>query len=195
MDQLKSLSEDEPLLAQIMLLQTVKGRANTSAVVAAIFDLLGGPVEFDELVNTLAALLGIRDRAVESTDWNEDPRALSISARDPDPAWRAEKRIFLQRLWDEVRELPPNQRAALLLNLKDADGRGCIALFPAAGIASVRQLAEALEISVEDFSGWWNELPFDDAKIASLFQTTRQQVINARKSARERLARRLKGFI
>src|SRR5688572_4093145 len=47
-DRLKSLSDDDSLLAQIMLLQTAKGRANTSDVVAAIFNRLGGPVEFDE---------------------------------------------------------------------------------------------------------------------------------------------------
>jgi hypothetical protein len=37
-------------------------------------------------------------------------------------------------------------------------------------------------------------LPLDDATIAGLLGLTRQQVINLRKSARERLARRLKGF-
>jgi len=38
-------------------------------------------------------------------------------------------------------------------------------------------------------------LPLEDAKIAELLQLTRRQVINARKSARQRLTRRLKGFI
>jgi hypothetical protein len=41
----------------------------------------------------------------------------------------------------------------------------------------------------------WNDLPIEDARIAELLGVTRQQVINARKSGRERLARRLKGFI
>ena len=34
--------------------------------------------------------------------------------------------MFLQRLWEELTQLPVNQRAALLLNLKDASGFGCI---------------------------------------------------------------------
>jgi hypothetical protein len=38
-------------------------------------------------------------------------------------------------------------------------------------------------------------LLLEDAKIAELLQLTRRQVINARKSARRRLTRRLKGFI
>jgi hypothetical protein len=59
----------------------------------------------------------------------------------------------------------------------------------------VRQLADVLQISVESFAEVWNDLPLEDAKIAELLGLTRQQVINARKSGRERLARRLKGFI
>jgi hypothetical protein len=52
-----------------------------------------------------------------------------------------------------------------------------------------------LEISADEFAAVWNDLPIEDARIAELLGLTRQQVINARKSGRERLARRLKGFI
>ena len=52
-----------------------------------------------------------------------------------------------------------------------------------------------LEIGVEDFAAVWNDLPLEDMRIAELLGLTRQQVINSRKSGRERLARRLKGFI
>jgi hypothetical protein len=82
-----------------------------------------------------------------------------------------------------------------LLNLKDpGTGAGCITLFPVTGIASVRQIAAALELTAEEFAAIWNELPLEDARIAELLGLTRQQVINARKSGRERLARRLRGF-
>ncbi len=67
--------------------------------------------------------------------------------------------------------------------------------FPATGIATMRQLAQALEMSAESFAEVWNDLPIEDTRIAELLGLTRQQVINARKSGRERLARRLKGFI
>jgi hypothetical protein len=103
--------------------------------------------------------------------------------------------MFLQRLWEELQQLPRNQRAALLLNLKEANGFSCITLFPATGIATLRQLAVAVEMSAESFAELWNELPLEDARIAELLGLTRQQVINARKSGRERLARRLKGFL
>jgi RNA polymerase sigma factor (sigma-70 family) len=192
--QLGRLTDDEVLLAHIGMFGSGR-QQELGAALAAIFNHLGSPIEFDELVSALAALLGIRDQPIESIAENEDAIAFQAAAGEPDPAWQVEKRIFLQRLWEELQQLPVNQRAALLLNLKDADGRGCIALFPATGIATLRQLADALEMSADGFAQLWNELPLEDARIAELLGLTRQQVINARKSGRERLTRRLKGFI
>jgi RNA polymerase sigma factor (sigma-70 family) len=165
-----------------------------AGAVASIFDYAGGPVEFDELVTAVAAIQGISDQPVESLADDEDG-GFDPAATNPDPAWRIEKKMFLQRLWEELTQLPVNQRAALLLNLKDASGFGCITLFPAIGIATIRQIAAALEFPAQRLAELWNELPIEDARIAELLGLTRQQVINARKSGRERLARRLKGFI
>jgi hypothetical protein len=185
--------EVEKLPAHLRTLKSSKPQELADAI-AAIFNHLGGPVEFDELVSTLASLLGISDQPAEALAGDEDA-APELAAVGPSQAWQIEKRMFLQRLWEELQQLPLNQRAALLLNLKDASGSGCITLFPATGIATVRQLAKALEISAERFAEVWNELPLEDARIAELLGLTRQQVINARKSGRERLTRRLKGFI
>ncbi len=191
---LEHLSDDEKLLAHIRRLKSGKQQELGDAL-AAIFNHLGGPVEFDELVSALGKLLLIGDQPIESITENEESVASNIASGEPDTAWQVEKRIFLQRLWEELQQLPLNQRAALLLNLKGADGCGCIALFPATGIATVRQLADALEMSADSLAQLWNELPLEDARIAELLELTRQQVINARKSGRERLSRRLKGFI
>lgn len=184
----RNLSDVEKLPAHI---RKAPGLAET---VASIFDYAGGPIEFDELVTAVAAIQGISDQPVESLAEDEEG-GFDPAAPDPDPAWRIEKKLFLQRLWEELTQLPVNQRAALLLNLKDASGFGCITLFPAIGIATIRQLAAALELPAERLAELWNELPIEDARIAELLGLTRQQVINARKSGRERLARRLKGFI
>jgi DNA-directed RNA polymerase specialized sigma24 family protein len=191
---LRQVSDDDGLLARVGLLKTCK-QQEWGGTLAAIFNCLGGPIEFDELVSALAELLQIRDQPMESTDQNEDAVGFRATSGEPDTAWQVEKRIYLQRLLEEVRQLPSNQRAALLLNLKDAGGLGCIALFPATGIATVRQLADMLEMSAERLAVLWSELPLEDARIAEMLGLTRQQVINVRKSARERLARRLKGFI
>lgn len=190
----RHLSDVEGLPNHIRTLKSDKPQELADAV-ASIFNHVSGPIEFDELVSAIAAIQGITDQPIESLAEDGDASASIPATSEPDQAWRMEKRVFLQRLWEELQQLPLNQRAALLLNLKDPSGFGCITLFPATGIASVRQLAAALEISPESFAAVWNDLPLEDAKIAELLNLTRQQVINARKSGRERLARRLKGFI
>ena len=189
----RHLSELEGLPNHIRTLKSEKPQELADAV-ATILNHAGGPIDFDELVSAIAAIQGISDQPIESLADDEGDASMPV-APEPDQAWRMEKRMFLERLWEELQQLPLNQRSALLLNLKDPSGFGCITLFPATGVASVRQLADALEISAEKFAEVWNDLPLEDAKIAELLGLTRQQVINARKSGRERLARRLKGFI
>ncbi len=191
-DGLRRLLQDEKLL------ESLGGGGDSVDIkeaLATIFNHIGGPVEFNELVKTVAALLQIKDRELESVDADSDDKLVELADQEADVAWRVEKRIFLQRLWEELRQLPLHQRVALLLNLRDHNGRGCIALFPATGIASIDQLAEALEMSEEQLAELWSEMPLEDSKIAELLQRTRQQVVSARQSARRRLERRLKGFL
>jgi DNA-directed RNA polymerase specialized sigma24 family protein len=193
-DRLKLLSDDAEILYRIRLLKSWK-QAEWGGALTAIFNCLRAPIEIDRLVGVLAGLLQVEDRPIESIDQIEDISRLEVPDGRPDAARQTERRIFLRRLWEEVRQLPLNQRAALLLNLRDHEGRGCLALFPVLGIATFRQIAEVLEMSAEKLAELCNGLPLDDAKIAELLHLTRRQVINARKSARQRLTRRLKGFI
>lgn len=167
--------------------------AEFSAYLTALFTRLRLPIELDDLVRLSAGLLQVSDEALISTTTEEGGEIFEAVSGD-DVAWQVEKRLFLQRLWEELQQLPLPQRRALLLNLRDAAGNGCIALFPAVGVASLRQLAAALELPLEQFAGLWPQLPLEDAAIAELLNLTRQQVINARKAGRERLARRLRGF-
>jgi DNA-directed RNA polymerase specialized sigma24 family protein len=189
-EQFDRLSEEEALLDRIRSIKSGK-EADWGSVLAAVFDCLGGPVEFDKLTGFLAGLLQIEDRPVIPLDPTDDSGQPDPPAEQPDLAWQTEKKIFLERAWEEICELPAKQRVALLLNLQ----REYHGLFLARGIASFSQMAEALETSPEKLPEMWSELPLEDAKIAELLQLTRQQVINARKSARKRLTRRLRGFI
>jgi DNA-directed RNA polymerase specialized sigma24 family protein len=164
-------------------------------LVCAILDGLAGPARFDDLVEALAGILGISDEGPSSRAGDEEHDA-PAPPEVADPAPPADvvlhQRAFLARLWAEVRELPPRQRAALLLNLRDAEGRGMIGLFPVTGAASVADLARALDMPEARLRELWDELPRDDEWIAAFLGATRRQVINLRKCARERLARRLR---
>lgn len=160
-------------------------------LLAAIFNQAAAPIALNELVAWLAEFLQLTEPQAETLDTLTERECLSAEA---DPSWLVEQRVYLQRLWEELRELPAHQRAALLLNLRDEAGRGCIALFVITGVATLTQLAASLELPDEQFAALWNDLPLEDLRVAELLGLTRQQVINARKSARERLARRLRGF-
>jgi RNA polymerase sigma factor (sigma-70 family) len=162
-----------------------------SDLLAAIFDFLGGPVALDDLVNLVAVLWEIKEPTTEAGE-----EALAV-LRDPAPnaGESAQQGEFLRGLWAEVLQLPVRQRRALLLNLRDASGQGCIELLPLTGVASMAEIAGALEMSADELAALWGRVPLDDQELAERLALTRQQIINLRKAARARLARRLKDFL
>ena len=95
---------------------------------------------------------------------------------------------FIAALWPEVCALPLKQRWAFLLHLE----RDEVLAFVQRGCCSLRQLAQLLEATPEEFVAWFGQLPLADDRIAERLGVTRRQVINLRKCARERLSRRLK---
>ena len=96
----------------------------------------------------------------------------------------------LKALWSEIALLPLAQRKALLLNLRDSVDREIVTLLPALDIASLREIAAMLELTPENLAQMWNTLPLNDQQIATEMGLERRQVINLRRSARERLMRR-----
>src|SRR2546425_1310761 len=119
---------------------------------------------------------------------------LSLHDALPISATVVEYHQLLEQLWNEIKQLPRRQRVALLCNLKNQQGVNVITLFPATGVATFGQLADALEISVLDFETLWARLPLDDLSLGKYLGITRQQVINLRRNARDRLMRRMKAL-
>jgi RNA polymerase sigma factor (sigma-70 family) len=164
-----------------------------------IFEWTGVPVELDLLTSVVADWWGVTDETIEIDDAGEareesESRGVQLADERPSVAVEAEQRVYLENLWREIVALPPRQRAALLLNLRDEQGRGVVDLWMLTGVVTAQTIVAALDMTMEQFAEIWNELPLDDNRIAAHLQITRQQVINLRKSARERLSRRMKGF-
>ena len=162
--------------------------------VKMLLERVGQPVDLDVLVDAIGGVLGVDDRQpIWAT--TEDLDA-ALDAADPhEPISQTlMHREFLARLWTEVCGLPINQRIAILLNLRDDDGRSALPMLPLTGIATIRHIAETLEMPALELAALWPELPLDDAKIADRLGLKRQQVINLRKSARERLGRRMSRY-
>jgi RNA polymerase sigma factor (sigma-70 family) len=173
------------------LANRVDPTAPLPALLDALLVLLDQPIELDRLVDAVADILGVKDvTPATGADTGIDPQDQIV---DPAPAIGdiMEQREALRSVWMEIVALPPRQRSALLLNLRDPDGGAVLHLLPATGVVTQAGVAEALGLHLDQLAALWSELPLDDRSIAEAMGLTRQQVINLRKSARARLARRL----
>ncbi|HYC93244.1 MAG TPA: hypothetical protein VEO54_28825 [Thermoanaerobaculia bacterium] len=158
-------------------------REDTAGALLEIFAATGSPVLLEPVVDGLAEAWDVVDHATASLD--QVPEGLLQPAPHDDVH-------FMRALWKEIQELRPMQRKALLLNLRFSGETNVISLLVLARIARFDEIAAALELTRAELTVLWRALPMEDAAIAERFGLTRQQVINLRKSARERLARRLR---
>ncbi|HYH07975.1 MAG TPA: hypothetical protein VEK11_13030 [Thermoanaerobaculia bacterium] len=161
---------------------TAENRAQLITLVPAILRSVGAPLLLDTLVETVARLIHLEMQRADVPLTNE------LASETPaDTAF--ELRVSLRQLWEDVRQLAPKQRAALLLNLRDAHGRECLSLLPLTRTATLPEIAAAVEMPVEQFEALWKELPLSDAAIGELLHASPRQVIKMRRLARERLRR------
>jgi hypothetical protein len=182
-------SEDLHILRENPLQLLHQGLFNEDAekispieLVEKIFTSIESPIEVDTLVSVISELWGIKD---------EQSDTFCEQVDNHNPEFQLELRTTLSRLWNEICELPHRQRTALLLNLRDMDGFDCVTLLPYTRTASIEKIAEVLEIPLPEFAQMWPNLPLDDESIAGILGASRQQVINLRRVARDRLARRM----
>ncbi|HYC90413.1 MAG TPA: hypothetical protein VEO54_14445 [Thermoanaerobaculia bacterium] len=150
--------------------------------VEAIFACAGRPLPLESLVSIAAELWQIVDERIPHEE---------IELADPLPPHtsRFENTQLLEVVWKAIQRLPALQRAALLLNLRDPSGMNAIALFVVLGVARAGEIAAAIGATAAELASIWSSLPLDDLTIAARLGLTRQQVINLRRAARERLAR------
>jgi DNA-directed RNA polymerase specialized sigma24 family protein len=159
---------------------------------------LGAPARLEDVVTLAADALGIVDDPIEPTitasgEYVTARTPAGVAAQGPQADEQLDQQRFLERVWREIGSLPVRQRVALLLNLTGPSSQDMLSLIPATGIASWDEIAAALEMDPDSLQALVPGLPHDDHTIAGLLSVTRRQVINLRKCARERLARRL-GF-
>jgi hypothetical protein len=214
-DRLTRLLEQPRAFADVVSVDRDPATLNHAELLKRLFEWIGSPIRFDQAIRIVAGLMRIEELTPVSVgevagrrlcEWLPDQR------RRPDE--EAEWRGFLGRLWTQIVQLPRLHRLAYLLNFTAADGQ--LELFWMYGVASIRQIGAALEISDEQFDrAWehlklsdrtwgfvgacgaysekfavlWQHLPLTDAAIAGMLGMERQKVINLRKAAGNRLSR------
>lgn len=159
-------------------------------LLAALFDWAEGPIELNDLIDTVAHLWQVTDQRPPTVDPDKRPAGDS----EVSVVTKMGQRVYLEHLWVEICALPLQQRRALLMNARDSEGGDITSLLAHARIAAMSDLADALAMTAEEFALLWNELPLDDAAIANRLGLARQQVINLRSAARKRLSRRMNRF-
>ena len=148
-----------------------------------ILRIAGGPIGLNQIVGIVGEVLGLDDPI--ETEISHD---IAFTGRDVEE--KMIDRLSLESFWQAIVQMPKRHRTALLLNLRGDHGENILAFLPILGVASIRKIAEVLEIDVEELAKLWNDLPLDDNKIASMLGLTRQQVINLRQSAPANLKRK-----
>jgi DNA-directed RNA polymerase specialized sigma24 family protein len=182
------LSDPEIEVCRGKLARAKLSTARLPELIREILSIASGPLELTDLTTFAAHAMGVTDRMESIDDHAELLRDPAVSF-----AHSAELKDWLRRLWAEVCRLPPLQRIALLLNLGSAGSNGGANMCAIAdlGIATFRALAASLEMAEAELAAIWNRVPLEDTEIAARLHLERQQVINLRSSARQRLSRRM----
>ncbi len=161
-------------------------RGELTSLLTVVFQWCKSPIKLDDLVNVVADICRVKDLPDEPLE-----TLMNVAGTVPGFDTILELQRNLGILWLEICQLPPRQRVALLLNFRDSQGQELISLLPYTRAATIEEIAAALEFPLVEFLRLWNNLPLEDLAIAELLGATRQQVINLRKCARERLERRM----
>jgi hypothetical protein len=186
------LRSDDPRLADVIAGLTKPW----PELVDQIFEVTGGPVRLDHLV-ALLHRYSVSPHETQQPAAHEDDNASRDWENLPAQAEATEYQVYLrevtERMWKGIWNMPVEHRRALMLNLKGADG-GDIQLVDYLQLASREEIARCVEVPSDQFERLWPNLPLDDNRIAELFGGTRQQVINWRSAARDRLRREMNGW-
>lgn len=156
-------------------------RNELGTLIVDLFDWLEGPIELRDLVLVISEILEISDRtdALELTDLSDEDATARRQQPTPDEelAWKE----YLTWLWSEIGRLSPPQAASFLLN------SNVLREFELFGLASIRSVATRIAIAPEQLAKLWQDLPVSDLTIAAELRCARQQVINLRRAARDKL--------
>jgi RNA polymerase sigma factor (sigma-70 family) len=162
-------------------------------LVKSIVEFVGAPVALDDLVAVVGDVLGTNDKATPAEPFDRSNEATDEIGTDAEAliSERIDKQVYLKRVWQEILRLPADQRAAMLLNLKDSESSDTTSAFISSGAATISEMAEALGMSIEEFLDLWQKLPLSDDDIAIRLGIRVRQVGSLRQSGRRRLSRRM----
>src|SRR5207244_10745369 len=126
--------------------QRSNAQMKSDGFVRVVCERSGGRIGFDEVVRIAAEAWHIHDPPTESIDTGCSEKDHQFTSSEPRVDLALEQRLFFERVWREVCQLPVLQRAALLLNLRDSRDGGVISFLPFLGVVSIEELDRLLDM-------------------------------------------------
>jgi RNA polymerase sigma factor (sigma-70 family) len=146
-------------------------------ILSDLFEWTGKPLELDNVVTIIAALMNVRDQSHEVFDEQSEAYFEVPVARETVNAQsRVEEKELLQQLWDVVKNLPAPQRDAYCFLFHDERGWDLFSLLIESQIVSYLQLAHALNRSPQEINRLRSQMPMDGPTAAAELNVTRPQV-------------------
>ena len=161
-----------------IILEIADGALMKNALIKAILEITDS-ANFEEI--------GLPGEISEYLNHNQDEYLLA-----------ERKEHYLQIIWAEIRTFPAHLRKVWLLSLKESHQVEAVSLLLKKRITTIKEIADALEVSLEEFSEIFARLPMSSREIADFLgikdkgKTSKEQrVDNLRRIARDLLRRRL----
>ena len=158
----------------------------------AAFTTARAPIRIEDLVSLVGEILRIADHPDGNEVQLEYVKPAQLPAGYIDPVYKQCQRECVNLLWNEIVQLPVRQRVAVLLAARDDGHSSVILIFSEICIASIREIAQAVGMSANEFAQTLPKLPLDDNAIGKHLGVDRRRVMTYRLSARRRLVRRMK---
>jgi RNA polymerase sigma factor (sigma-70 family) len=157
-------------------------------LLAAILNQVGEPISVDDVVSVIAEVKGIKDLPAISFDSDEQDLAQNLSDSRIRIDTILEMREPLKLIWEALRQLPRDEFKVYMLYAQDTTGEDLITLFLAVKIVTASQIAEQLDLSMDQFQDLLlTRLPLDNESIAKELGIKVERVYKLRFQAGKRL--------
>ncbi len=159
-------------------------------LVAEIFHWLEDPIGFEDLVELVPLFRQIKEQPAEPIEPAEKHQEPPLAAAAPTAGDGLEKEKMLKQLWEEVKRLPPESGLILCLSPIGEECEDLWDLLLTTNVISLPELADGLEIPLEQITKIRMQAPMDSKTLADYLGATTSQVNQWRFQAAKHLQER-----
>ncbi len=174
-------------------------KASYTELIAEIFNWLGDPVGFDDLVELVPLFRQIKDHPagpIEPAKKYQDTQLAAPTPQsgdgleNPQTVVDLKKKTTMKQLWEEIKQLPTEPGLAICLSPAGEEYEDLWDLLLTTNVISLAELADGLEIPLEQLTEIRLRAPMDSKILAGYLGATTSQINKWRFLAAERLRER-----